>query len=325
MANEDLEFKMSEEDLELIYLLRKTKKVKRIKIFITILLCSAIAVVLSWYVITHPKIFIYLKSETVTTELGEQVSINKKDYLDTEQMDSTVIDDLKMTSSLISNKDSYSIIDNKYVVSKDKEYLDIGTYTLKFTYSNEEKALKLKVVDTTKPVFEVFNKKIEVEEDTKEIKWADYFQATDLTEVTLDVDDSELKLNKAGKYSISVTATDTSGNSITKKATVTVTAKPEPTPVPKQNTSSSSSSSSSNRTYSNSNSSSSSQSSTQTYQAPAQQQVQSHGSQSFMFSSGYDMDSGYQACVGAMNSIGYGTCTPIQDADGIYTGYQLNY
>lgn len=52
--------------------------------------------------------------------------------------------------------------------------------------------------------------------------------------------------------------------------------------------------------------------------------VQSHGSQSFMFADGYDMDSGYQACIVAGSAHGAYTCQPLQ-SDGIYTGYQLTY
>ena len=50
-----------------------------------------------------------------------------------------------------------------------------------------------------------------------------------------------------------------------------------------------------------------------------------HGTQYFMFSDGYDLDSGYVACTAAMSQIGYGSCSAITGADGLYTGYQLNY
>lgn len=49
-----------------------------------------------------------------------------------------------------------------------------------------------------------------------------------------------------------------------------------------------------------------------------------HGSQSFLFSQGYDMDSGYQACIAAGSSYGAYSCQPIME-NGIYTGYQLTY
>lgn len=49
-----------------------------------------------------------------------------------------------------------------------------------------------------------------------------------------------------------------------------------------------------------------------------------HGTQYFMFSDGYDMDSGYQACIIAGGGYGSYSCSPIQE-DGIYKGYVLNY
>lgn len=50
-----------------------------------------------------------------------------------------------------------------------------------------------------------------------------------------------------------------------------------------------------------------------------------HGSTTFMFTDGYNLDTGYAACVAAMNSIGYGSCSAITGNDGLYIGYQLDY
>lgn len=52
---------------------------------------------------------------------------------------------------------------------------------------------------------------------------------------------------------------------------------------------------------------------------------QSHGSQNFMFSDGYDMDSAYSACIAAGELHGSYSCEPIMNDEGIYTGYALNY
>lgn len=55
------------------------------------------------------------------------------------------------------------------------------------------------------------------------------------------------------------------------------------------------------------------------------QQVPSgHGSKTYLFADGYTMDSAYSACVADMNAHG-GSCTPISDGNGIYTGYRLDY
>lgn len=52
---------------------------------------------------------------------------------------------------------------------------------------------------------------------------------------------------------------------------------------------------------------------------------QSHGTRYFMFSDGYNLDSGYKACVATGKKIGTYSCEPIMGKDGIYKGYKLTY
>lgn len=52
---------------------------------------------------------------------------------------------------------------------------------------------------------------------------------------------------------------------------------------------------------------------------------QSHGTRYFMFSDGYNLDSGYRACVATGKKIGTYSCEPIMGKDGIYKGYKLTY
>lgn len=96
--------------------------------------------------------------------------------------------------------------------------------------------------------------------------------------------------------------------------------KPEPTPVIiYQN----SGSSGSGRT-SNNGSSGGGNSGYAAPQQPAPQPQQSHGTQYFMFSDGYDFDSAYNACVAAGVAHGAYSCNPLM-SDDIYTGYRLDY
>ena len=51
-----------------------------------------------------------------------------------------------------------------------------------------------------------------------------------------------------------------------------------------------------------------------------------HGTERFMFSDGYDLDSGFNACSAKGSALGVGfTCTGILDSDGICIGYELKY
>lgn len=63
-------------------------------------------------------------------------------------------------------------------------------------------------------------------------------------------------------------------------------------------------------------------------QAPQQSQITPTPTQpsnkQYLFSQGYDMSSAPSACQSDLLSSGYtGSCTPIQDSDGIYLGMQL--
>ena len=51
----------------------------------------------------------------------------------------------------------------------------------------------------------------------------------------------------------------------------------------------------------------------------------SHGTQYFMFSDGYNLDSGYSACIAAGSAFGAYSCEPIMGGDGLYKGYKLTY
>ncbi len=329
-TDQDLEnFEMSEDDLKLVLLLRDSKKRKRRKFLLALLLITSIVAIIGTYVVLHPRELLFLKEDIINVELGDKVSIVPTEYLDKESTDEDAYENATLSAPYLKS-DDYSVLENETLVSKDKDYLDIGTYKFKISYLSQSKEVTINVIDTTKPVFEVFTKNIKVEEETKEIKWTDYYQATDLEDVEIKVDDSKVDLNKAGKYKISVTATDKANNSVTKNAVVTVEEKPKPTPTPtpepQQKETTSSSSSSNNASSGN------------TYVAPEpeQQQVQqpvqqqtvpdvSHGTEYFMFDSGYDFDSAYGACVAAMNSHGSGSCTPMTGDDGNYTGYRLDY
>lgn len=51
----------------------------------------------------------------------------------------------------------------------------------------------------------------------------------------------------------------------------------------------------------------------------------SHGTQYFMFSDGYNLDSGYSACIATGSEYGAYSCEPIMGDDGLYKGYKLSY
>ena len=84
-SNDDIEF--SERDLALIEALRKVKKKKRRKFILLLIFVTMIIGSVSIYVIEHPRELLFLKSENVTVELGNDVLVKPQDYLDKDKTD----------------------------------------------------------------------------------------------------------------------------------------------------------------------------------------------------------------------------------------------
>ena len=51
----------------------------------------------------------------------------------------------------------------------------------------------------------------------------------------------------------------------------------------------------------------------------------SHGSEYFMFTSGYDIDTAYNTCVIRGKQYSSYSCVPLKNDEGLYTGYRLDY
>ncbi|QRG86070.1 hypothetical protein [Bulleidia sp. zg-1006] len=66
-----------------------------------------------------------------------------------------------------------------------------------------------------------------------------------------------------------------------------------------------------------------SQSTTKAKVSPSNNHI--HGSQRFLFSNGYNMDTGYKACTAKGDHYSNYSCTPMKNKDGIYIGYLLEY
>ena len=147
----------------------------------------------------------------------------------------------------------------------------------------------------------------------------------DLTDL-IRCDYEKKEKNQTVLYSV----TDSSGNCAEVEFTLKWKDPPEPEVVYVEKPIYTSSSNGSNSSGATSSSSSASAANTGTGSNTSpeyiqQPSAQSHGTKTFMFADGYDLDSGYSACVVALNSIGYGSCTAIVGGDGLYIGYQLDY
>ncbi len=221
----------------------------------------------------------------------------------------------------------YTIADNVELILPDPiDTTELGntsvTYTIKNELKFETKELLIHIVDTTSPVINLSNQEVTLTRGEDTFSCKAYLSNAyddvdgDLTDSVTCTDSDESKNQQDIVYTVS----DESGNVGEKTLTLSYV-DPEPDPTPEtiiiyQNTGNdTSSSSNSSSSYNNSSSNSTSGNSGSS---------PSHGTKYFMFSSGYDLDTGYQACIAAGSSYGAYSCSPIQE-NGIYTGYLLTY
>ena len=170
-------------------------------------------VVIAVIIMSQPKLVV--KAETMDVEYGNEISTKAFDYLDAEKVDKDIIAKTNVTID-ISNHDK-----------SDNEYISIGEYLVKLTYEDETVEVKVNVKDTTKPIFDKFEKEIEITKDCKPTddvlnELLKKFTAKDLQKVTISLDDSEVDYSKEGTYKATVQAVDASKNEATQETTIKI-------------------------------------------------------------------------------------------------------
>lgn len=214
--------------------------------------------------------------------------------------------------------------------------------TAKYTDSSIQKqSLSVNIVDNKKPIIKI-NKDIDTKMDLKDVRRlkVDSFYSVSDNETP----DKKIKIKKyikEEKYSygdtvhLVIEATDKSGNVSKKKIKININEKKvEKEDVKTENDEDKEKHDASSEQHIQESSTQSNQSVQQSVQqAPQQSQITPAPSQpsrpkpsnkQYLFSQGYDMSSAPSACQNDLLSSGYsGSCTPIQDSDGIYLGMQL--
>ena len=250
---------------------------------------------------------------------------------------------------------SNTISVNGYEITFDEiDVFKLGSQTITGKYTDgsiPKQMIEIHVVDTKKPVIKI-NKDIDLNmelKDVRKLKVDSYYSVSDN-----QTPDSKIKIKKyikEEKYSygdtvhLIIEAKDKSGNISKKSVPICINAKKEKKEIHEEKKDESeesknveSSQNESQPTQNPQTRNSSSQNS-QSYQVPQQfvqqapQQTQTvpvqpsrpkPSNKQYLFSQGYDMSSAPSACQSDLLSSGYtGSCTPIQDSDGIYLGMQL--
>ncbi len=153
------------------------------------------------------------KQEVFEVEYGQAISTKAKDYFTNED---EVLSKVELTTT----------VENE----QDKEYADIGEYTLSFIYDGkEDKPYEVKVVvkDTTAPTIQDLDAEYKLEYGTKLSTDMFVNNVTDLDEFEVTIDDASVDYSTAGTYTATIIVKDKSGNETKQDISVVVEEKPQ--------------------------------------------------------------------------------------------------
>ena len=186
----------------------KPDKNKKRNLIIAGLVALVAVVGIGGYALMNQKSNDLILKKDVSFEYGETVKLNVENFVD-EKMNEEAIKDTKLTSKLMTDTKKYTFDKKKLtVVTKDKEYLDVGTYEVSLKLNEDVQDMKFVVEDTTAPKFEDFLSEIRIEKDAKDVDLKSYFKASDLSDFEITIDQGDFDITKEGNYKIKVTAKD---------------------------------------------------------------------------------------------------------------------
>lgn len=194
---------------------KKLSKKKRNVIIVSAIVVVISLIVLGWFLVERNANKWDIKQSEITIEYGEKYEPKLDELIDISKYPNVSDENTKLEFSIQNEPE--------------KEYLAIGTYDIdvkhKIQYKlfgltlfsvDDKKTVKINIQDTTIPVFaeeEGFNsKEIEVYKDDKIENIKDKFKATDLSELDLSLDDSNVNYAVAGEYEAKIVAKDKSNN-----------------------------------------------------------------------------------------------------------------
>ena len=275
---------------------------------------------------THDVIF----QDSIRIDLGDE-DVNTAEYV--KRIDSYPISG----SSIDGNKIHVSNITMVCPSLKKGDLDKLGKQKLIYTIGDEKYTVEANIVDSVKPVIKVKDDSLTFE--VGKMKGINnYYSVSDNYDASKDIkvkvkNIDKLNKNKTGTYKLVIKAWDTSGNTASKKLTVIIKdtkkeqeEKQKEEEEEKQREAERQQQQSvqqSQATSTNDNVSSypaTSNSSSQTQQPSSSTPV----TRDYLFSQGYDMSSAPSACQSALLASGRsGSCTPLQDSNGIYLGMRL--
>lgn len=155
----------------------------------------------------------------VVKELGESVYLNPSTFV--ENADYIDENGIKVRTALKTSAE-FSFYDTGLIVSKDKQYLEVGSYEIDVYYKQKKHKVVLEVQDTTAPEFISFSDTVSMQKG-KRLDASTLCKVKDYSETTIQYEDvSKVNFDKEGTYSAKISATDEYGNKTTKPLTIKI-------------------------------------------------------------------------------------------------------
>lgn len=244
------------------------------------------------------------------------------------------VNDIEITDTMIENNEIK--LPNKEVVKCNTSNAEIktGKINFEFVYKKVNFKKEVTLVDTQSP-------QINSEDEFVVEEGNEYFVLSNYIDVKDNFDDEvfigytgSYDLNKIGEYPVEIKAIDKSENESIKKVVVKVVDKekeiitiPNEPPKPSENNTNNGSN---NNGGSNAGNGGSKPQPNPTPQPKPNNSGYKAQNKDFLFSEGYDKNSGFQACKNYLNAemdkghIGSGSCDPIQES-GVYKGFRATF
>ncbi len=218
-------------------------KKKKIIIAICLFILAVAIIIGGWYLYQKSTNKWDVKQDNIVIEYGEDYEPKLENLIDVSKYPNITEHNTSISFNPIYENNVISEYtenseDNKNV-ENENSYIAVGTYEIEVTHKieykllgtvlfehEEKKTIKLDVKDTIAPVLDENNPlEIEVTKNCNEEfinSLADNFKATDLSEVTISIEDKDVDYTTAGEYTATIQAIDKSNNASTQKIKIKI-------------------------------------------------------------------------------------------------------
>ena len=154
---------------------------------------------------------IVLKEENMTIEYGETFSTNLEDYINVDESKDDVLTKAKLDMSGVQ-------------LEQGKDYPSLGDHKLYIIYDDDKYEINISVKDTIAPEIK---KSVDTLIYTKDMKPTSdkilkNFEFEDVDKVEVNLDDSQVDYSQVGKYTATITVSDSSQNETQKEITIEI-------------------------------------------------------------------------------------------------------